>query len=270
MMTAPQPETPVADHSKFKGEFTLSDEEARKLQPHPYCLWFPELDVTSYEELENSIIFDGLLEPIILLDGHILDGRHRLKVCLEVDVLPRFRNYDAAASVIDWVLAKNLYRRHLTDTQALAIALTANGERLRVEAAGRKTEGGKQGGRGKKKNLPQVSAEGFPDTRDQLAELAGTSRYKAEQALRLFEQSPALLEQVTKGETTLHDAVEQLPAPPAKTRPPRKRAKPAWRATKQIERCQKYLSRVIQSAPSGARLAFIEQLREWLAQQETN
>ena len=41
MSNLPQPETPMADYSQRKGEFTMSAEEARNLQPHPYCLWFP-------------------------------------------------------------------------------------------------------------------------------------------------------------------------------------------------------------------------------------
>ena len=123
----------------------MEPEEARALQPHPYCLWFPLLSVSAYEELSNSVKFDGLLEPIILLDGQILDGRHRLKACLEGDTPPRFHNFDEVAaglSPINWVLARNLYRRHLTDDQALAIVTTANGERLL--ARGRRAKNGRR------------------------------------------------------------------------------------------------------------------------------
>ena len=176
------------------------------------CLWFPLLSVSEYEVLQNSVQVDGLLEPIVLLDNLILDGRHRLKACLDGDTLPRFRNFaEVAAGLapIAWILAKNLHRRHLTDDQALAIVTTANGERLRVEAAARQTEGGKQGG----KKVRQDSGEGFTQrdhakehansTAGQLAEQAKVSRHKAEQAVAVSKAAPDLLEQVANGELKL-------------------------------------------------------------------
>ena len=119
-----------------RGEFTLSAEQAKRLAMHTYCLWFPALDATDYENLGDSIQSQGLVEPIVLLNGEVFDGRHRLKACLERDVTPRFLNFEDFPSriePIEWVLAKNQYRRHLNPEQWVASVAKAEAERERLE-----------------------------------------------------------------------------------------------------------------------------------------
>ena len=43
--------TQDVDYSRCEGEFTLPWKQARQLQPHPYCLWFPELNAVAYADL---------------------------------------------------------------------------------------------------------------------------------------------------------------------------------------------------------------------------
>ena len=163
------------------------------------------------------------------MDNLIFDGRHRLKACLDSETTPRFRNFAEVAaglSPIDWVLAKNLYRRHLTEDQALAIVTTANGERLLGEGAARKTEGRKEGGRGHKKNSDQKSDPSLAaatlthkNARSRVGRIAAdakSTRHKAAQALAVQKAAPELLEQVAKGEMKLkaaHAKVKTVKAP---------------------------------------------------------
>jgi ParB-like chromosome segregation protein Spo0J len=258
-------------------ELILSLDEARKLEPHSYCLWFPGLTATTYEELSDSIRDEGLLEPIVLLNNQILDGRNRLKACLETDTLPRFRRYvGTEISAIEWVLAKNLYRRQLNDEQALGVVIKANAERIRLQAAqkleqGRK-QGGKTAGRGRKNSSDLNSGPSYlqakhaNSTAGQLAEQAHASRYKAEQALKLQKQDPALLDRVIAGDMSLNSATKQLPTE-VKHSPKTKRTA-IWKLTREVERCQSYLATIIQTAPHGERAGFIKQLLEWLRKQD--
>jgi len=69
-----------------------------------------------------------------------------------------------------------------------------------AEARQRQKEAGKQGGRGKKKNLPQKIPEGFRsyerETDTQLARAAGTNRTYLRDARKLVEAAPYLAEKV--------------------------------------------------------------------------
>lgn len=77
-------------------------------------------------ELETSIKENGFKadEPIVLLDGKILDGRNRWKACETVGVKPVTRVFgeDLGADPLSYVLRKNLHRRHLNDSQRAMIA----------------------------------------------------------------------------------------------------------------------------------------------------
>jgi hypothetical protein len=56
----------------------------------------------------------GQIEPIILYKGLILDGRNRYRACKVAGVKPRIEEFNAKGSPEDFVLSRNLRRRHLT------------------------------------------------------------------------------------------------------------------------------------------------------------
>jgi hypothetical protein len=65
----------------------------------------------------------GLLEDIILYERKILDGRERSVSCLRKQVLPRFREYAGeCGSPLEFVVSKNLHRRHLTQGRRALVA----------------------------------------------------------------------------------------------------------------------------------------------------
>jgi len=71
--------------------------------------------------LAADIGTNGLAEPIVLLDGQILDGRNRHAACSLAGVDPSFSEFvgdDPAA----WVVSKNLHRRHLSESQRAMVA----------------------------------------------------------------------------------------------------------------------------------------------------
>ena len=92
----------------------------------------------------------GLLQPIVLCGGKILDGRNRYRACRHACVEPRFEEW-SGESPTAYVLSLNLHRRHLTDDQRAAIAVDAI-VRFEEEAreAQRQAGGhGREGGRGR-------------------------------------------------------------------------------------------------------------------------
>ncbi|MCS7466543.1 hypothetical protein NZK35_07795 [Stieleria sp. ICT_E10.1] len=106
----------------------------------------PMMDLDEMNDLEESISQDGLKEPIVMLDGKVLDGRNRLCACLNVGVEPKFNqlNSDDVPDPVEFVLIKNLIRRHLSKSQLSMIAA----EIVKVEAIlakERQIEAGKRG-----------------------------------------------------------------------------------------------------------------------------
>ena len=93
---------------------------------HPAANLFPLLEVESPEfgELVQDIREHGLLQPIVLCDGKILDGRNRYRACQHAGVEPRFVEW-SGDSPTAYVLSLNLHRRHLTDGQRAMIAVEA-------------------------------------------------------------------------------------------------------------------------------------------------
>jgi ParB-like chromosome segregation protein Spo0J len=84
---------------------------------HPLADHFPMMDRTSpeFKGLVASIRANGLWEPITMHQGKVLDGRNRLLACEEARIEPRFEDFDdTETTALDFVLAKNLFRRHLS------------------------------------------------------------------------------------------------------------------------------------------------------------
>jgi len=82
---------------------------------------FPLMAGAAFEELADDIAARGLLEPIIVLDGKILDGRNRAEACQARGVDPIFIEYEGD-DPLRFVVSKNLHRRHLTDQQRSMLA----------------------------------------------------------------------------------------------------------------------------------------------------
>jgi ParB-like chromosome segregation protein Spo0J len=90
---------------------------------HDLCKLFPPMTDEEYEALMKSMKERGFdtAEPVILLDGMILDGRHRYSAALDTDTEPVFRDFNEE-DPLAFVIRKNMHRRHLTTSQRSAIA----------------------------------------------------------------------------------------------------------------------------------------------------
>lgn len=57
---------------------------------HPAASLFPLLSGDEFKDLAADILDRGLLNPIVMHGGEVLDGRNRLIACIAAGVEPRF------------------------------------------------------------------------------------------------------------------------------------------------------------------------------------
>ena len=92
---------------------------------HPYADIFPWIEGPAFEELKADIEKNGVLEPIVFLDGAILDGRNRYMAARDLGIeYPRVEYQ--GDDPLGFVISHNLTRRHLTESQrAMVVAKLA-------------------------------------------------------------------------------------------------------------------------------------------------
>ena len=109
------------------------------MQFHPAAEFFPLLEGNEFEQLQEDVRVNGLLEPIVTHEDQILDGRNRWRVCEALGIKPDTVEWDGEAGhPIMFVVAKNIHRRHLTPSQRGIIIARHVLPALEIEAAERK------------------------------------------------------------------------------------------------------------------------------------
>lgn len=92
---------------------------------HPYVYLFPPMSEDEKTLLKNDIENNGIMNPIILHDGKIVDGRHRYEAAMSLGMsesdIP-FVSLDSDGDPLDFVLSSNFHRRHLNTSQRAMIA----------------------------------------------------------------------------------------------------------------------------------------------------
>jgi hypothetical protein len=92
------------------------------MKPHILCSSFPPMSDDDFNSLVQDIRENGQLEPIIMLEGCVLDGWHRFQACAELNKEPKTKEF-SGDNPASFVLSKNLHRRHMEPSQrAVAVA----------------------------------------------------------------------------------------------------------------------------------------------------
>lgn len=136
----------------------------KNLKYHALSEYFPMLNFEDRKKLKESIAQIGLLEPIMLYEGRILDGRNRYEVCLELDIEPHFKVIVKNAFAI--AIAANLARRHMSGVQRGGVL-----RKLYPPAVGV----GDRGAGAPALGLKELPPEGTKLTTGQIADLVGLS-----------------------------------------------------------------------------------------------
>lgn len=177
-------------------EAAVHDHLAAPMRYHPLADLFPLIDGAPFDELREDIRRNGLIEPIVLLDGMILDGRHRYLACREAGVPWKTVEFDGGDPVA-FVTSINLRRRHLNDQQRAMLA--------------RKLANMRQGQR---TDLPAI--EGRLVSQQRAAELLNVSVAAVERASTVLERgAPGLVSAVEAGDVSLSAAAEVAKLPEA-------------------------------------------------------
>lgn len=175
---------------------------------HPLAALIPAMSDEEYDRLRDDIAANGLIDPITLYEGQVLDGRHRMRACEETSTEPHYVEYEGDAPA-QFVLSHNLHRRHLSVSQRAMVA-TDFLPHLMEEAKHR------QGGSGR---FGSVSEETEPAVygraREHAAEVVGVSHAVIGRAKRVVDNEPDLAQRVREGEMTVgaaHDEVKRRQA----------------------------------------------------------
>ena len=170
------------------------------IQIHPYCSLFPVMTGENMAKLTADIKENGLREPIVTLDGKVLDGQNRLSACIAAGVSPKFTPYEGD-DPISFVESVNLNgRRHLDPGQRAMIGTEI--ARIRNEQAASTGDG---------VNLPRA-------TTAQTAAKYEVSEKSVKTARAVSRTSPALAAEVKAGNVSLNAAATAAKAPARKLR----------------------------------------------------
>ena len=101
---------------------TIAAQEFHPRSFHRLANIFPLIEGAEFDELVASVSANGLRDPIILHEGMILDGRHRYRACVAAGVVPRFELLQEGSNALQYVIDRNLRRRHLNDNQRASVA----------------------------------------------------------------------------------------------------------------------------------------------------
>lgn len=84
---------------------------------HTLAEIFPMPSEETYKGMEQDILANGQLEPIVLYQDSVIDGRTRQKILLKHGIEPKYKDLPKGADPVAFVLSKNLHRRHLSESQ---------------------------------------------------------------------------------------------------------------------------------------------------------
>jgi hypothetical protein len=173
---------------------------------HPIAHLFPEMSGPELDALVVDIGEHGQRVPLLLHEGKVVDGRHRLLACEALGITPKTEEWTGEGSVIDHVVALNLHRRHLTASQKAAVALGLLAE-YEKEAKRRQKQG--------KAKLPDPRAAG--QARDDAAQAVGASARNVQDLKKVQARAPQLIAQVKAGKLSVSAALAQVEdkAPPS-------------------------------------------------------
>ena len=176
---------------------------------HPLCTLFPRVSGAEFDALVADIKANGLMQPIVLHDGMILDGGNRYRACLEAGVEPAFAEF-AGENIVSFVLSVNLHRRHLSPGQQAAIVASAQ-DWAKAQSAGKPKSG---------------NVAGLDRVEDRAAQ-SGASERTQRMADKVAKADPELAKQVAHGEISLPKAVEKIDPKPAKRQMSKQLDRPA-------------------------------------------
>lgn len=168
---------------------------------HPAANALPNMQADEFESLKRDIEQYGLKCPVEVLDGQILDGRHRWLACEELGIECLIVDADLnGQSPPEYVWSLNGERRHMTPSQRAAVAVELLPE-LKREAKERQ----------KRKSVRAILPEQNKcRSRDQAAAIVGASPRYVSDAETIKRESPEVFNAIKSGELTIAQAKAEV------------------------------------------------------------
>ena len=162
------------------------------MQRHPLSAVWPDLNLTDHAALEKSIAERGVLFPITIHEGQVLDGWHRHQIAQSLGLDCPTEQLPEGEDPIAFVMAQNQHRRHMKPGQWAAVL-------AQLEALPQ----------GRPRSDRQIA------TAEELAEENPVSRRTIQTVRAIHRDAPDLVEPIKQGVITPHDAAQIADQEPA-------------------------------------------------------
>jgi hypothetical protein len=193
------------------------------MQTQKYAKFFPPVEGQEFEDL---------VEEIVLHEGKILDGVNRYRACKKAKVEPRFEEYEGNGDLFEYVVSRNVRRRHLSESQRSILALEM------LPALTRQVDTGRR----KAISDARRAARG-PTPRDDgrrasalAAKAVGVRRRTVERAKRIQKEAPDQIPLIREGKKSVYAVEEEIIARKAAARVERGEKKRAEQKRKEEPR----------------------------------
>jgi len=169
---------------------------------HEIADLFPMMQPNELQDLVDDIKQNGLIEPIVLYEDKILDGRNRFLACGEAGVKPHYEYYKGDQPV-SYVVSKNLHRRHLTGSQKAGVGwklkdILMKEAKIRQEAT--------QFGGGGINSTTEIKGM----ARDLAGKAVGISGRYIDEFGKIEQEAPEYVEPIMKGKMTITKAKREI------------------------------------------------------------
>ncbi len=183
-----------------------------ELQIDPeFSTQIPSLTVTEQEGLEKSLLAEGVLYPLLVWNGLLVDGHHRYALCqkhhlpYEVKELP----FKDRTDVLLWITDQALHQRNLSPYQKIELAL---GKESLIQAVAEAKTNQRTSSGGSHPQLLQNSAEAESiDIRKQVAKIAHLSHDTIHKAKVIQQKADEeTKEKLRAGDTSIHKEYRKI------------------------------------------------------------
>ncbi len=94
---------------------------------HEISSYLPLIEGEEFNALVEDIRQFGQIEPAVLLNGTLLDGRNRYRACKQIGIELKVREWKPSESTgmspLQYVISENIMRRHLNTAQKAEIGM---------------------------------------------------------------------------------------------------------------------------------------------------
>jgi ParB-like chromosome segregation protein Spo0J len=185
---------------------------------HEIANVWPLMTDDALQELTEDIRKNGLVNPIWLYEGKVLDGRNRWTACIMAGVKPTTKEY-IGDNPTAFAVSMNDKRRHMNKGQLGAIAVELlpffekDAERRQKESIKQRDELGRA--KPVEEKIPQlVKEDRTPQARQEAAKSVGVNDRYVSDAKKVKQEAPEIFEKLKAGKITMQDAKREVAKKP--------------------------------------------------------